>query len=75
MVATLIGLIGVFVLFFGVLIGVGITVSALQQQLSVKGSFVVRGYKDGELKFVKEYIDESFTVVPGDKFDKIEILN
>lgn len=39
-----------------------------------KGSFTVNGYKNGELVYKKIYVNESFTISPGDQFDRVEIL-
>ena len=40
-----------------------------------KGSFTVYGYKNGELIYKETFIDSIYLVQPGDKYDKIEIIN
>jgi hypothetical protein len=40
-----------------------------------KGSFTVYGYKNGELIYKETFIDSIYAVEPGNKFDKIEIVD
>lgn len=57
-----------FVLWFLFMAG-----SGSKKTTEQKGSFKVTGFKNGEVVFVRTYVDESFTLVPGTKFDRVEI--
>lgn len=62
---------------FGVICGIGLIFSIFSNTKvipNVKGTFEVRGYKNGELIYKNRYTDKVFIVGPGDKFDKIEIV-
>lgn len=39
-----------------------------------KSSFIIKGYKNGELIYQQTIVNDTFEVGPGDKYDKIEII-
>jgi len=69
---VILGVLGALLL--GMVVGIAITAKAVTSQFKVKGSFIVRGYKNGELTLVREFVDEVYIAGPGDKYDKIEII-
>ena len=60
-----------FLMFLGLLVLLSLFGSSGSS--TNKGQFVVRGFKNNELVYMKTYVDETFTVQPGSKFDKVEI--
>jgi|WetSurMetagenome_2_1015567.scaffolds.fasta_scaffold92225_6 hypothetical protein len=60
-------------LIFGVFIG--LVLGIMFAYPSVKGTFTVKGYKGETLIYQKTYENEIYIASPGDKFDRVEILN
>ena len=42
---------------------------------TIDKAFIVTAYKNGELLYKERFVNEEFTVTPGDEFDKVEIIN
>lgn len=60
------------------IVGIGLIIFnyiIFQGKKITKGKFKVIGYKNNEIIFMKEYENQTFTVQPGSKYDKIEIID
>lgn len=64
---------GTFLLIVGAVLMFVLILGRPSVPKAPNGSFVVRGFKNGELVYQKTYENEFFIVGAGDKFDKVEI--